>query len=67
MSNKNNVDHEIKVLVTSDTYLAVKHVADADERPMSSWVRHLIKTELRKLSAIAADEDRTGSGRDRED
>jgi hypothetical protein len=60
------VDHDIKTWVDAQTYLAVLAAAAADDRPVSSYLRALIRADLahRALAMQAtADRDEAGEAR----
>lgn len=60
------MDHDIKIWVDAQTYLAVLAAAKDDDRSVSSYIRSLVRTDLaRKASAIAAQSDRDAPGADR--
>lgn len=50
------VDHEIKTLVTSEEYLAIRHAAIEDDRSVGGWVRQLIRQALRDRARLVAEE-----------
>lgn len=64
------LDHDLRIWVDAPTYLALHHLAEADDRALSEYVRHLIRQHLRQVSALeryAASPDpgldRDGAGR----
>ncbi len=43
-------DHDIKFWVDGPTYLALKHLADADDRPLSAYMRNLSKKHILSMA-----------------
>jgi len=41
-------DHEIKFLADAELYLALKHLAEADDRSLSDYLRHLARCHVRE-------------------
>ena len=64
--SKQVVDHDIRVWVTGEQYLALRGVARDDERSISAYVRKLIRDDLDRVSALAAREDRDDPGTQRD-
>ncbi|MEA3641858.1 MAG: hypothetical protein VBE63_18255 [Lamprobacter sp.] len=56
------IDHELKLRLRASEWLAVRHLADADDRTMSGFVRQLIRERLAKESSKATDFDRDEEG-----
>jgi hypothetical protein len=63
---KELADHELKLRVKGSQYIALRHLADADERPLSSYLRKLISDHLDQVSTRLAEMDRDESGRERD-
>ena len=59
-------DHEIKIRVKASQYLALRHIAELEERPMSSLIRKVLADHITKVCAMAAEMDRDGSGHERD-
>lgn len=60
------MDHDIKIWVDAQTYLAVIAAAKDDDRSVSSYIRNLIRADLAsKASLIAAQTDRDAAGANR--
>ena len=56
------MDHDIRVWLSAEQYLAVKRLADDDDRSVSGWVRALIRNELQRVSAAERQNDRGEPG-----
>jgi len=41
-------DHEIKFLADAELYLALKHLAEADDRSLSDYLRHMARCHVRE-------------------
>jgi len=47
---KTPLDHDLRVWVDASTYVALHHLAVADDRSLSEYVRHLLTMHLRQVS-----------------
>ena len=56
------IDHEIKLRVRASEWLALRRLAEDDERPLSGYLRRLINEHLSQVSAAEAQRDRTEEG-----
>lgn len=43
-------DHEMKFWCDSSLYIALKHLAEADDRATGEYIRHVLKCHVRQLS-----------------
>ena len=59
-------DHEIKIRVKASQYLALRHIAELEERPMSSLIRKVLADYIAQACVRAAELDSTGAGHDRD-
>lgn len=59
-------DHDAHFWLTGAQYLAIRHLAEADDRPVSSYIRRLVADHLDSVSARLAEKDRDGLGDERE-
>jgi uncharacterized protein (DUF1778 family) len=59
-------DHEIKIRVKASQYLALRHIAEIEERPMSSLIRKVLADYIAQACVRAAEMDRDGSGHERD-
>ena len=59
-------DHEIKIRVKASQYLALRHIAELEERPMSSLIRKVLADYINEVCAKAAQSDRDGACHDRD-
>ena len=59
-------DHEVKIRLKASQYLALRHIAELEERPMSSLIRKILSDHINKVCAMAAELDRDGSGHERD-
>jgi hypothetical protein len=59
-------DHEIKIRLKASQYLALRHIADLEERPMSSLIRKVLADYINEVCAKAAQSDRDGAGHERD-
>lgn len=55
---KELADHEVRLWLKGSQYIAIKHLAEADERGMSAYIRRLVDEHLDQVSARLAQEDR---------
>ncbi len=44
-------DHDLRIWVDAQTYLALHHLAADDDRSLSEYVRHVLVNHLRQVSA----------------
>jgi len=57
------MDHDIRAWLTAEEYLGAVHAADAEDRTLSGYIRHLIRADLAvRASAMAARAARSDSG-----
>lgn len=57
------LDHDIRAWLTAEEYLGAVHAADAEDRTLSGYIRHLIRADLAiRASALAALATRTDPG-----
>ena len=47
-------DHDLRIWVDAQTYLALHHLAAADDRSLSEYCRHVLVQHLRQVSAHIA-------------
>ncbi len=47
-------DHEVKFLCDAELYLAFKHLAEADDRSLSDYLRHLARCHVRQQASSFA-------------
>ena len=52
---KEPVDHVVKVAFTATEYLALKHLADMDERSLSGFIRFYLKQHMDIVSRAHAE------------
>ena len=64
---KSPCDHDLRIWVDAQTYLALHHQAEQDDRSLSEYVRHLIVQHLRQVSARVAHENSVKLGAVRDD
>ena len=51
-----DLDHDIRVWLTREQYLGLRHLARDDERPVSAYVRRLIQRAIdESLDAVKPD------------
>jgi hypothetical protein len=52
---RQTLDHDIRAWLTAEEYLGAVHAADAEDRTLSGYIRHLIRADLAvRASAMAA-------------
>jgi hypothetical protein len=52
---RSTMDHDIRAWLTAEEYLGAVHAADAEDRTLSGYIRHLIRADLAvRASAMAA-------------
>lgn len=63
---KELADHEVKVWLRGSQYIAIKHLAERDERGISEYLRRLIASHLEEVSDGMVRDDRRAQclGRD---
>jgi hypothetical protein len=44
------IDHDLRIWVDAPTYVALHHLAAADDRALSEYIRHLIAVHLKQVS-----------------
>ncbi len=44
-------DHEVKFLADAELYVALKHLAEADDRSLSDYLRHLARVHVRQQAS----------------
>lgn len=44
------LDHDLRIWVDATTFVALHHLAAADDRSLSEYLRHLINTHLKQVS-----------------
>ena len=59
---KEPVDHEIKLRVSGSEWLALRRLADDDDRTMSGYIRRVLRDHLSAVSAEEAARDRDDEG-----
>jgi hypothetical protein len=59
---KEPADHEVRLWLKGSQYIALRHLADLDERGLSAYVRRLVEQHLDTVSAAMAAEDSGGCG-----
>lgn len=47
-------DHDLRIWVDAQTYLALHHLAIDDDRSLSEYCRHVLNQHLRQVSAQVA-------------
>lgn len=59
-------DHDLRIWVDAQTYLALHHLATDDDRSLSEYCRHVLINHLRQVSAhvAALHSGALGAGRD---
>lgn len=59
-------DHDLRVWVDAQTYLALHHLAADDDRSLSEYCRHVLIQHLKQVSAHVAflNSGELGPGRD---
>lgn len=62
---KELADHELKVWLKSSQYIAIKHLAEQDDRGMSQFVRRIIEQYLERVSDEIASNERRDEGANR--
>jgi hypothetical protein len=63
---KELADHDIHLWLTGSQYLAIRHLAEADDRSVSAYIRRIVAEHLESVSERIARNDRDGQGRTRE-
>lgn len=56
------VDHEVKLRLRGSEWLALRRLADDDDRPLSGYIRRLIIEHLVSVSKQQAELDRAAEG-----
>jgi hypothetical protein len=57
------LDHDVRAWLTAEEYLGAVHAADAEDRTLSGYIRHLIRADLTlRASALATQSARTDPG-----
>ena len=56
------LDHEIKLRLRASEWLAIKRIAEDDDRPLAGYIRRLITAHLAQVSATEAARDRDAGG-----
>jgi len=52
---RSTMDHDIRAWLTAEEYLGAVHAADAEDRTLSGYIRHLVRADLAtRASAMAA-------------
>ena len=51
---KSPCDHDLRIWVDAQTYLALHHQAEQDDRSLSEYCRHVLVQHLRQVSAQVA-------------
>jgi len=66
MSVQQPNDHDLRVWVSAELYLSIKHLSGRDDRNVSQWcriaLREAVNREYRRLAPM--DDGRAGEGRD---
>ncbi len=52
------VDHEVKIRLKASQYLALRHLAAEEERPLSSLIRKVLSDYITQVCAKRAETDR---------
>jgi hypothetical protein len=52
------VDHEVKIRLKASQYLALRHLAAEEERPLSSLIRKVLADYISEVCAKHAETDR---------
>jgi hypothetical protein len=60
------VDCEVKIRLTGSQYLAMRHLAEINDRSLTAELRHAIRLYLTQASADLSARDRAALGADRE-
>lgn len=47
---KQPFDHDLRVWVDAQTYVALHHLATGDDRSLSEYIRHVLVNHLRQVS-----------------
>lgn len=68
MTARQPCDHDLRVWVDAQTYVALHHLAAMDDRSLSEYVRHLLVNHLRQVSVSVRylHRDEPGPARDGE-
>ena len=60
---RHTLDHDVRAWLSAEEYLGAVHAADAEDRTLSGYVRHLIRADLiHRASAMAAQVARADLG-----
>lgn len=58
------IDHEVKLRLKGSEWISIRHLAEEDDRSMSSYIRRLVVMHLHEVSAAKAESDRAAAGHD---
>lgn len=59
-------DHDLRIWVSAEMYLALKHCAEKDDRSLSEYTRRVLREHLRQVSAQCREEASPEAGSDRD-
>ena len=61
---KQPIDHEVKLRVRGSEYIALRRLAEEDERTLSGYIRRVLVEHLQSVSAAEAARDRDAEGQE---
>ena len=63
-SSRTPIDHEIKLRVRGSEYIALRRLAEDDDRTLSGYIRRVLLEHLAQVSAAEAESDRDAEGQE---
>ena len=52
---RHTLDHDVRAWLSAEEYLGAVHAADAEDRTLSGYVRHLIRADLADRASVMAE------------